>query len=469
MATLTTPSPQREVESVRLPPHDTDAEMSLLGSMMLSRDAIGSILPIIGRQESQWFHHPEHYLLYEVLVDLYDGRNPIDLVVTKDELKRRNLLEQVGGVGYLVQLVESVPTWVNAEHYARIVRDKGLLRDLIRCTGEISESAYAEDEEVPKLLDNAEQRLFQVTQRRISGQAAVLREMLQEIYERIQPGEGGYLTGVPTGFTQLDDLTSGFQKGDFIIIAGRPSMGKTALGLNIAENMAIDDNRPVAFFSLEMSRLQLAQRVLCGRGKVDSHKFRRGMVSEVEKRQLGFVCEELAEVPLYIDDTPGMSVLELRAKARRLAQQHEVQAVFVDYLQLMTAPAYSDNRQQEISAISRGLKALGRELNIPIIAMAQLNRSSEGREGHRPRMSDLRESGAIEQDADVVLLLHREDYYKRDDPTVKNQADLIIAKQRNGPTDNVELVFDHRMTKFQNRSFESEPAGAPTYVEDAPF
>jgi replicative DNA helicase len=218
-----------------------------------------------------------------------------------------------------------------------------------------------------------------------------------------------------------------------------------------------------------MSRQQLAQRVLCGRGRIDSHRFRRGMVSEEEKQQLSFVCEELADVPLYIDDTPAMSVLEWRAKTRRLAHQYGIQAVFVDYLQLMTAPAYKDNRQQEIAAISRGLKALGRELGIPIITMAQLNRSPEGREGHRPRMSDLRESGAIEQDADVVLLLHREEYYKREDPTVKGLADLIIAKQRNGPTADVELVFDHRLTTFRNRSFDAEPTGPQTYVDDTPF
>jgi replicative DNA helicase len=469
MTTISTPSQPAVAESVRLPPQSLDAEMSLLGSMLLSRDAIGGILPVIGRHEAEWFYHPEHKLLYEVLIDLYDTRQPIDLIVAKEELKRRNLLEQVGGVPYLVQLAESVPTWVNAEYYARIVRDKGLLRDLIRCAGEITESAYAEDEEVALLLDQAEQRLFEVTQRRVSGQASVLQEMLQQIYEKIRPGEGSYLTGLSTGFTQLDDLTSGFQRGDFIVVAGRPSMGKTAFGLNVAESMAIDEHRPVVFFSLEMSRQQLAQRVLCGRGGIDSHKFRRGMVSEEEKNRLGYVCAQLAEVPLYIDDTPGMSVLELRAKARRLAQQYAVQAVFVDYLQLMSAPARSENRQQEIATISRGLKALGRELNVPIIAMSQLNRAPEGREGHRPRMGDLRESGAIEQDADVVLLLHREEYYKRDDPSVKGLAELIIAKQRNGPTDTVELVFDSRLTTFRTRAYESEPPGPRIYVEDAPF
>jgi len=469
MATVATSSGLDETESVRLPPQDIDAEMSLLGSMMLNRGAIGLALPIVPRDEADWFSNPVHRLLYEVLVDLWDTRQPIDLVVVKDELKRRNLLTQVGGAAYLVQLAESVPTWVNAEYYANIVRDKGLLRDLIRCAGEITELAYAEDDKPGQVLDAAEQRLFQVTQRRVSGQAVVLREPLWEIYEKIKPGEGHYLTGLPSGFVQLDDLTSGFQQGDFIIVAGRPSMGKTAFALNVAEHMAIDDERPVVFFSMEMSRQQLAQRVLCGRGRIDSHKFRRGMVSAEEKIQLGMVCEELAKAPLYLDDTPGMSVLELRAKARRLAQQHEIQAVFVDYLQLMSARGKSENRQQEIAVISRGLKALGRELNIPIIAMSQLNRAPTGREGHRPRMSDLRESGAIEQDADVVLLLHREEYYKRDDPEVRGLAELIIEKQRNGPTAAVDLVFDRHLTTFRNKTYGPELTQPQTFEGDAPF
>ena len=469
MTTIAMPSRQGDTESVRLPPQDLDAEMSLLGSMMLNRGAIGLTLPIIHREEAAWFSNPVHQLLYEVLVDLWDTRQPIDLVVVKDELRRRGLLNQIGGAAYIVQLAESVPTWVNAEYYANIVRDKGLLRDLIRCAGEISESAYAETEKPNLVLDAAEQRLFQVTQRRVSGHAVILREPLHEIYEKIKPGEGHYLTGLPSGFTQLDDLTSGFQPGDFIIVAGRPSMGKTAFGLNVAEYMSINDERPVVFFSMEMSRQQLAQRVLCGRGGIDSHKFRRGMVSEEEKVQLGLVCEELAKAPLYLDDTPGMTVLELRAKARRLAQQHEISAVFVDYLQLMSAPGKSESRQQEIAETSRGLKSLGRELNVPIITMSQLNRSPAGREGHRPRMSDLRESGAIEQDADVVLLLHREEYYKRDDPEVRGTAELIVEKQRNGPTATVDLVFDRQRTTFRNKAYGPEPTARLTYVEDAPF
>jgi replicative DNA helicase len=443
--------------------------MSLLGSLMLHRDAMGSVLPIIGREDAEWFYFPEHRLLYEVLVDLYDSRQPIDLVVTKNDLLRRGLLEQVGGVHYLVRLAESVPSWVHAEYYAKIVRDKGLLRDLIRCAGELSETAYADSEPVVDILDKAEERLFQVTERRVSGQADFLRKLLKEVYDKIKPGEGSYLTGLPTGFTKLDDLTSGFQPGDFIVIAGRPSMGKTAFGLNVAEHMAIEDRRPIAFFSMEMSRMQIAERILCGRGRVDSHRFRRGMVSEEEKNQLGYLCAQLEDVPLLIDDTPAMSVLELRAKARRLFQQHEIQAVFIDYLQLMSTPHREDNRQQEISAISRGLKALGRELKIPVIAMAQLNRMAEGREGHKPRMSDLRESGAIEQDADVVLLLHREEYYKREDPTVKGLADVIIAKQRNGPTDVVNLQFEGRLARFHNLSLSPEPGPSHTYVEDTPF
>jgi replicative DNA helicase len=273
---------------------------------------------------------------------------------------------------------------------------------------------------------------------------------------------------LPTGFIELDDLMSGLQKGDFIVVAGRPSMGKTALGLNIAEHMAANDHRPVAFFSMEMSKEQVVQRLICGRARVDSHRFRKRMLSQEDAQKLEAMCEDLATVPLFVDDTPGMTVLELRAKARRLKQQFDIAAVFVDYLQLMYTPN-AESRQQEISVISRGLKSLGRELGIPVVTMAQLNRQAEGREGHRPRMSDLRESGAIEQDADVILLIHREEYYKKDDASVKNQAEIIVAKQRNGPTATVKLVFNHQLTRFDNWSPVPDPGYVTTYVDDAPF
>ncbi|MCH8997524.1 MAG: replicative DNA helicase [Proteobacteria bacterium] len=451
----------------RIPPQNLEAEMSLLGSLLVDREAIGMVLPILTREEAGSFYHPHHRVLFEVLVDLYDELKAIDLVTMTEELNRRNLLAQIGGIEYLVTLAESVPSSANAEHYARIVRDKGMLRDLIRCTDEISDIAYADDEPAEALLDQAEEKLFAVTERRISRHASQLRELLQKIYGQIEAREDNFISGLPSGFTELDDLTSGFQPGDFIIVAGRPSMGKTAFGLSVAEHMAITDGLPVAFFSMEMSNYQVAQRILCSRGRIDSHKFRRHMLSEQDIQQLGFVCEQLADAPLYVDDTPGMTVLELRAKIRRLAQQHNIRAAFVDYLQLMHTPRV-ENRQQEIATISRGLKSIGRELNIPIIAMAQLNRQAEGREGHRPRMSDLRESGTLEQDADVILLIHREEYFKPDKVEVRGIAEIIVAKQRNGPTETIRLSFNKKLTRFDNLSLTPEPVGY-SESQEVPF
>ena len=443
----------------RIPPHDLEAEMSLLGSLMLDREAIGYVVPIIPRHTSTRFYQIEHRLIYESLLDLYDKGSAIDIVILRDELIRRGDLEKVGGIEYIVQLSQSVPSAANAEYYAAIVRDKALLRDLIQASGEIIDEAYAAREQVPEILDKAEQRFFAVTEQRVANEAVNLAGLLEETFKQIQDRDGNYLTGMATGFLEMDDMTSGLQANELIIVAARPSMGKTAFGLNLAEYMAVNENQPVVFFSMEMSRQQVAQRILCSRGKVDSHRLRRGMLNEHEIRQLQMICDELRDAPLFIDDTPGMTVLELRAKARRLWLQHKIKAVFIDYLQLMHTPG-AESRQQEIAIISRGLKALGRELNIPIISLAQLNRGTEGRDGHRPRMSDLRESGAIEQDADVVMLLHRPSYY---DPNEEpNIAEVIIAKQRNGPTGTVKLHFDSRSTRFDNLSMAPE-----SYSHDA--
>lgn len=452
----------------RMPPQSLEAEMSLLGSLMLDREAVGDIVSIIGRGDVHWFYRPDHRLIFETLVDLYDANQPIDLVILRNELEKRNLLEQAGGVEYLVACAESVPTAVNAEHYARIVRDKGLLRDLISCVSEIAEDAYSDSETSTELFDRAEQKLFAVTERRVAGHTIPLSELIVELDHIINSEEAGQISGLPTGFSELDELTTGFQPGDMVVVAGRPSMGKTALGLNMAEHAAVVEGLPVVFFSLEMSRQQVAQRLLCSRARIDSHKFRKRMLNEEERRFLADVCMELQGAPLFVDDTPGLTPMELRAKARRLKMQHNIRAVFVDYLQLMHAPGH-ESRQQEISYISRSLKALGRELGIPIVALAQLNRQTEGRTGNQPRMSDLRESGAIEQDADAVLLIHREEYYKRDDPNLKGKAQLIIAKQRNGPTGEIDLQFDHQATRFNNLSPMSDAGYAPAYGGNAPF
>ncbi len=457
----------------RVPPHDLDAEMSLLGSMMLSREAIGAILLVIPAHEAERFYQPAHQELFTVLCDLHDQNKPIDLVVVKDELLRRNGMDKVGGEAYMIDLVQSVGSWVNAEHYARIVRDKSMLRDLISCAGHIINDAYDSADHARDVLDRAEQALFTTTEQRVSGEATSLKDTITEVFHLIETRGEHFLSGLASGFIELDELTSGFQPGELIIIAARPSMGKTALGLNIAERIAVDEKIPVAFFSMEMSRQQIAQRILCSRGRVDSHKMRRGMLSEDEIAQLAYVCQDLEQAPLLIDDTPGMSVQELRAKTRRLHLKHDVRCVFIDYLQLMFAPNVDRklaNRQEEIATISRGLKALARELNIPVVAMAQLNRASESREGHRPRMSDLRESGAIEQDADVVMLLHREEYYKPKDPSLKGQAELILAKQRNGPTDLIKIHFNVQQTRFDNLSMASEPyADVSSPADDLAF
>ncbi len=456
----------------RLPPQDLVAEASLLGSLLLDKDAIGLALQIVPRDQSTRFYRPDHRLLYETLIDLYDQGKPVDIVVLEDELRRRDLLEEIGGRDYLIDLCQSVPSSANVEYYARIVRDKALLRDLIQCSGTILHSAYDQQEDAGHILDEAEKHLFAVTEQRISLQAVSIREFLDETMKQIESIQEGVLSGVPSGFTELDALLGGLQYGDFIVVAARPSMGKTALALSMLEYIGVVENIPAAFFSMEMSKLQIAQRMICSHAQVDLHKLRHGRLSDQEKTKLKLVCGNMRNYRIFIDDTPGMSVLELRAKARRLKMMHDIQVVFVDYLQLMYDRASRENRQQEISAISRGLKGLARELNIPVVALAQLNRQVEGREGNRPRMSDLRESGAIEQDADVVVLLHREEYYlnKRRSASdersellerVRGKADLIVAKQRNGPTGDVELHFNPQFTRFDN--------AAPAYIRDGGY
>jgi len=433
--------------------------MALLGSMMMSRDAIAEVIPIIGRIDSPWFYLPVHQKLFEVLIDLYDDpTKAIDLIVVSDELRRRELLEFVGGQEYMIHLAESFAGWANAEHYAKIVRDKGMLRDLIRCTSQIADNAYAAVDDAREILDVAEQKIFAVTERRVSGQAIEIREEMRRLATMLESRDEAACTGVPTGFIQLNEYTGGFQPGDLIVVAGRPSMGKTALGLTIAQHLALEHRQPVLFFSMEMSSAQIAQRLVCAYGRgTDAQKLRRRMLSEEDiSYLLMHVCPDFETAPLFIDDTPAMSAMELRSKARRLKQRHGIKAVFVDYLQLMHSPK-AENRQVEIAGISRGLKSLARELNIPVIAMAQLNRMPEGRSDKRPLMSDLRESGAIEQDADVVLLIHREEYYKPEDETVKGAAEIIIAKQRNGPTGLITLSFNKRLTRFANYSNEPEP------------
>ncbi|MEK6676591.1 MAG: replicative DNA helicase [Planctomycetota bacterium] len=468
MATKPRTDRRADLSADRLPPHDLDAEMALLGSMMMNREAIGEVVPILHRSDASWFYLPAHQRLFEVLLDLYDDpTKAIDLIVVSDELRRRDWMELVGGPEYMVQLAESFGEWINAEHYARIVRDKGMLRDLIRCTREISEEAHNGLIDAREMLDRAEQKLFIVTERRVTGQAIAIRDAVNKLARQLDSAEREVCTGLSTGFLQLDEYTSGFQRGDFIVVAGRPSMGKTALGLNLARTAALDEHKPVVFYSMEMSIDQVTQRLVCAHADIDSQKLRRRMMSEEEINHLLHRCGDFHEAPLFIDDTPGMTPLELRAKARRLKQRHDIQAIYIDYLQLMHIPS-SESRQVEISTISRQMKSLARELNIPIIAMAQLNRNPEGRADKKPQMSDLRESGAIEQDADVVLLIHRDEYYNPEKEELRGLAEIIIAKQRNGPTGNVPLVFDKRTSRFKQKFEGPEPHYNPR-ADDVPF
>ncbi len=430
-------------------PQAIEAECALLGSMILDWRVIGEVVQII--ESPQDFYDAKHTALFEVLVKMYDQNQSLDLVQLKHHLEDRGLLASTGGVEYLVELAESVPSASSAAYYARIVRDKAVLRHLIEAAGEILNQAYTGVASVGALLDEAEQKIFSLAETRINQDAAELKALLQETYALLEAHDGRQLTGLETGYYELDDMTNGLQNGEMIIIAARPSMGKTALALNIAEHITAVNHQPTALFSLEMSKQQLAQRLLCSRAGVDSQKVRKHNLTADEFGQLALVVGELSEAPLYIDDTPSLTLLALRAKARRLAARHDVKAIFIDYLQLMTA-SQAESRQQEVSTLSRGIKAMARELNVPVVCLSQLNRSPEGREGHRPRMSDLRESGSIEQDADVVALLHREDYYHRgeEDYQEKNTAELIIAKQRNGPTGKVELQFHSPTMRFNN-------------------
>lgn len=439
-------------------PESIAAEAAVLGSMIIDPVCIGQVIEVLNRD---CFYRPEHQVIFDALVDLYQRHQAeaIDGVLLRDELERSKQIDAVGGVEYLAKIVDSVPSAANVMYYASIVYDKALLRELISVCAETLHQAYDQSGDVAEILDKALQRLFVVTEKKVSNSAACLKDLVTAVYELIEKREGTHVTGLPTGFHELDDLTCGLQPGEMAIIAGRPSMGKTALALNIAEHLGVVERKPIAFFSLEMSKQVLAERFLCSVSSVDGQLVRKGILSTEHYRRLVEACGILAEAPIYIDEASALTPLELRAKARRLKNLYGIQCIMVDYLQLMhLGQPNVESRQQEISTISRYLKGLARELNIPVVVLSQLNRAPEGREGHRPRMSDLRESGSIEQDADLIILLHREDYYRRGEPDYQetNTAELIIAKQRNGPTGTVKLVFREKCTRFENAAFVSE-------------
>ncbi len=430
-----------------VPPQNLEAEQSVLGAMLIDRDAISAVQNLLSADD---FYSDKHQQLYQVMVDLHDRSEPVDAITASAELKARDLLEQIGGGPYLAYLMNMVPATTNVEAYALIVEQKAVMRRLQRAARKIQEDAYQADD-LDSMLSQAEQAIFAVTQRRISRGYEHVREALMTAFEHIEflYGHKGQPTGVPTGFKVLDRMTNGLQPSDLIIVAARPSMGKTAFCLNIARNAATEGTT-VGFFSLEMSREQLALRLLSAEAAVDQHRLRNGELDDEHWGRLTNGLAKLSNTPIYIDDTPNIQLVELRSRARRLQAEHELGLIIIDYLQLMSLPErrrQQGNRQEEISEISRSLKQLARELRCPIMALSQLSRAVESRQDKRPMLSDLRESGAIEQDADLVAFLYRDDYYDNDSEK-KNVCEVILAKQRNGPVGSVELAFIKEIGKF---------------------
>ncbi|MCA9305395.1 MAG: replicative DNA helicase [Phycisphaerales bacterium] len=443
--------------------------MCLLGSMILDHEVISDVISLV--KDGTLFYRESNGAIFDALVKLHDQHHAGDINLLLQALADLEVLDQVGGPEYIVELAQSVPSAANARFYARHVHEKAKLRKLIDAAGSIMWETYHlsdfQEDSAQSILDRAEQQIFDIASQVTEwGDNERLEDLLQQTMDLLMKNEGRAITGIASGFYDLDEMTSGLQAGEMIILAARPSMGKTALALNLAEQIAAHGRphgrdgtkAPVAFFSMEMSRQSVTQRLLCAHAGVDSHKLRTNRLGHDDFRRLHVSCGHLSEMPIYVDDTPGLTVLMLRAKARRMVKQYGIRCVVIDYMQLMGAPgAAREGRQQEVSAISRGIKALARELNVPVICLAQLNRGAEQREGHRPRMADLRESGSIEQDADVILLLHRESYYHQGDEdwmaenaTRVNEAELIVAKQRNGPTGTVQLTWDSTTTRFKN-------------------
>ena len=431
----------------RLPPQNLEAEQAVLGSMLLEEDAIIQAAELL---DDGVFYKDSHRRIFSTLIALYRANTPVDLVTVTEALKQHGQLDAVGGASYLATLTSVVPTAANAESYCRIVKQKAILRELIRASTRIATECYEGGHEPDELLDKAETLIFDIASKKLRRDAVAMKDIIKSSIEMIDAlyQRKGMITGLPTGYVELDQQLAGLQPADLIVVAGRPAMGKSSFALCVAEHVALLDKVGVALFSLEMSKENLVQRMLCSHARINAHNVRSGMLSTSDWPNLTKAAGKLSEAPIFIDDSPGISILELRAKARRLKSRHDVGLVILDYLQLMDESARAENRQQEISVISRSLKALARELNVPVIAVSQLSRAPERRESFRPRLSDLRESGAIEQDADVVLMLFREDYYNMTDEN-RGVAEIIIAKQRNGPTGTVKLAFINEYTRFE--------------------
>jgi len=434
----------------RVPPQNLEAEQSVLGGILLDNQGLNAVLEIITARD---FYSEAHRQIFETAHNLSERGEPIDLITLSNALKDQKRLDKVGGAAYLAGLVDNVPSAANIRHYAKIVKEKAILRSLINTATEILGKTYETGADIDTVLDEAEQAIFAISEKKIRQAFFPLKEIVKDSFRTIEDlySRKELVTGVPTGFDKVDDLTSGLQKADLIIIAGRPSMGKTAFALNIAQHVAMQTATPVCIFSLEMAKEQIAMRMLAATAKVDSQRIRKGFLGEMDWPKLTTAADSLSEAPIFIDDTAAITVLEMKAKARRLKAEHGLGLVIIDYLQLMRSGTTKDSREQEISEISRSLKALAKELSVPVIALSQLNRQVEVRTNRRPQMADLRESGAIEQDADVIAFIYRDEVYnKAEDNPEKGIAEIIIAKQRNGPTGTVKLAFLEKFTSFEN-------------------
>ncbi|MEP6493633.1 MAG: replicative DNA helicase [bacterium] len=449
------PDQGRDPYSERRPPYSEDAEQAVLSAMLIDQDAV---LRAIEHVDDTMFYAERHRRIFRAMVTITERGSVVDPLTLSEELSRRGELDGAGGKDYIGFLVDAVPTSANVEYHAKIVREKAILRRLIEVSTTIVAEAFEGKSTANELLDEAESKIFAVSQQQTRDGFTRIKELLWPTMERIEALQRGgkTVTGVASGFNDLDELTSGFQPADLIIVAARPSMGKTAFTLNVAQHAAIEHNVPVAFFSLEMSKESLVQRMLTSEARIDAQRLRKGMLRDDDFPRLARAAGILSSAPVWIDDTPGMTLLEMRSKARRLKTDSGVGLVVVDYLQLMSGPASSENRQQEVSQISRGLKALAKELSVPVIALSQLSRAPEQRTGDnkRPQLSDLRESGAIEQDADLIMFLYRQEFYDgpvdKDGNSLEGKAEVIIGKQRNGPTGIVNLFFQKQFTRFEN-------------------
>ena len=435
----------------KVPPHSLEAEMAVLGAILMDNQALSVVTEYV---TDEAFYKRAHREIFKAILHVSEKGEAIDVITLSEELKRTDMFHAIGGPAFLTQIMDNVHTAANAEYYARLVFEKYLLRRLVTISGEIATAAMTQDRDAREVLDEAEKLIFEVSERGVRKTFEPIGKILKEKFANLEKiAESGAVSGLPSPFDELDSYTSGLQPGELVIVAGRPSMGKTSFAMNLAQHLAIKEKEPVGVFSLEMSSEQLVMRLLCSEGRIDSHKLRMGYIKSSEFAELAIVAGYLSEAPLYIDDSPGITMMEMRAKARRLKAEANVGLIVVDYLQLITSHDHKENRQQEISAISRSLKALAKELDLPIIVLSQLSRAVESRGGDkRPMLSDLRESGAIEQDADTVLMIYRPEFYEGEDSENAGVAEVIIAKQRNGPTGTVRLAFIKEYTRFERLS-----------------